>query len=590
MSDEGAAAEADDRRPQVSAWLPLAVLVAVYALVGLSALDHELAQFSGDIGVKLIQIDTLARGHAWLDYPGAEIDPTGQLFPLGPPFIVVHDGRPYSVYLNPVTYLATPAYRWLGIQGGRLLVLLCAAGVVAATVWLARVVGMTRGRATLAAALTLAATPLWLYGWVFWEHAPATLLCVIATAVAIRESPAAFPRRSLIAAAALGVAMACRPEALLYALALAFALAWRARRPAAAGILVVGTPIVYALTSLSLPGMPFIENASLILDKVFGWLSDPTGRPSWLEERQGIVETLLIGVMAPMETAVPTTARRLGLTLAVMLIALGGHRRFGGPSGRLSSGITAVAGLLFVLPALSLAADSQILLSGLLICCPLTIAVMPYLVTGPEGASRDPERGDRSLLPVLGVTALGFLLAAMLLAQNGGGNQWGPRYLLPAMPLIACIVASRPELAPRWGSVPQRLRGWTLIALVIASLAIQLLGMRSHLLSSQRKSEAWERVAALGGDFLLTSAWFIPQEGAGLALREDTPFLLVRSREQMGYALDSLARVATPTFTFLEIAGRSSGARRFGVYMETESTEFYLHPFNIRASRFELSP
>ncbi len=568
-----------------TARLALVVLVAVYAVVGLVTLDLELAQFCGDIGVKLVQIDNLARGHAWLDYPGAEVDPAGRLFPLGAPFIVVHDDKPYSVYLNPVTYLAAPAYRLLGVQGCRLVILLCAVGAVAATVWLARVVGLTRRRALLAATLTLIATPLWFYGWVFWEHVPATLLCVVATAAVIHDSRSGFPRWSLVAAAALGVAMACRPEAFLYALALALALVWVRRRPAAAAILVVGTPIAYVVTSLSLPGMPFVENAGVILDKVFGWLTDPTSRGPWLEERLSILQQLLIGVLTPIESPAPTTARYLALALSTLLLGFGGLRRFGGLPERLSDGMLAVAGLLLIWPALSQAIDSQILLSGLLICCPLVLAAIPHSVTGQDRAS--PAAGG---LSVLGVTAIGFLLAAMLLAQNGGGNQWGPRYLLPAMPLIACLVASRPELTPRWGSAGQRFRGVTLVGLLIASLAIQALGMRSLVLNTQRKTDAWERVAAIGGDYLLTPAWFLAQEGAGLALREETPFLLADSRDEMDYALDSLARAEAPSFTFLEIAGRVPGARRFGRYVETESTEFYLHPFDIRSSRFELTP
>ncbi|MEM6706737.1 MAG: hypothetical protein AAF690_28785 [Acidobacteriota bacterium] len=579
--EEAAPSDRWQLRPR-TARLVLGLLVGSFFLVGWATSSNHLSQFTGDIGVKLLQIDNLARGHAWLDSPGGELDPRGELFPLRPPFIVTHDDKTYSVYLNPVTYLAAAAYPTLGFRGGRLFVLLCALGSVAAARWLALGAGLAEQRARLAGALTLFATPLWLYGWVFWEHGPATLLCALGTAAVLRESREAFPRWSLTATVALGVGMACRPEVFLFALALALAVLWVDRRPAVAALLVVGTPVAYALTGVSLPGMPFLENAGLILEKVFGLWSGTNGEFSWLDSRTTIVERLLIGALGA-ESAVSVAARRCALALTVLLLIQGVLGRLGRPLRKLGAVATAITSLLLIAPALSLARNPQTLLDGLLVCCPLALAALPQPAREGEPS---PSRGMR----IVGITAAAFLCAALLLAQNSGGNQWGPRYLLPAMPLIACLVASRRELTLPWTNADDRLRGATLVTLLIASLCIQGLGMRNHLMNSRAKAAGWERVAAMKADVFLTPVWFLPQEGAGLALREETPFLLAGSQEALADALERLEVARIPAFVFFEIGRPNPGPRRFGRYVETQSTELYLQPFVVRASRFDLSP
>ena len=73
----------------------LALLVAVYALLGLYVLDPD-AVYSGDIGVKYVQARALVdAGFRNLDipYPGAFLDPAREFFPLRPPFVMESGSR-----------------------------------------------------------------------------------------------------------------------------------------------------------------------------------------------------------------------------------------------------------------------------------------------------------------------------------------------------------------------------------------------------------------------------------------------------------------------------------------------------------------
>jgi hypothetical protein len=142
----------------------LLAVAGLYAVAGICLPGGTMSVFSGDIGLKFIQIDNLSRGHAWLEYAGASLDPASRLYPFGHRFVFRQAGRMYSVYLNPVIYLASLIDRFSGTWGCRLLPLACALGLLVATYVLAGRIGRMQVPAAGASALLLVATPLWFYG------------------------------------------------------------------------------------------------------------------------------------------------------------------------------------------------------------------------------------------------------------------------------------------------------------------------------------------------------------------------------------------------------------------------------------------
>lgn len=174
------------RRESARIVLALLVAMGIYASIATWLASGE-ALFCGDIGVKYIQMSALAQNQRAIPNPAAEFDPDGALFPLKAPFVIQADGQFYSVYLNPYVQLGSYAYRLGGPVLCRALTLVCTLAAGFASILLARRLGAAWNAACAVAALTLFATPLWLYGCCFWEHAPAVLCATLALAF-LRES------------------------------------------------------------------------------------------------------------------------------------------------------------------------------------------------------------------------------------------------------------------------------------------------------------------------------------------------------------------------------------------------------------------
>ncbi len=240
-----------------------AYLVAMWFLPGKS-----LAVFSGDAGVKYLQIQALADGHSWLDHPAPELDPQQRLFPIPPPYVLKEGARHVSIYLNPFVFLAQPLYSAGGPRGVRGAVALCAVGLVLLCLPLATRLGLSPRMAVLAAAATLAGTPAWFYGAVFWEHAPGALLSVAGTVLLLDTPAQASTRRVLMAGVLLGAAASCRPEAMLYLASVTLAFALVARKSWLPATLAVAGLATYIGSSLLLPGLPLNQMIGSIVERI----------------------------------------------------------------------------------------------------------------------------------------------------------------------------------------------------------------------------------------------------------------------------------------------------------------------------------
>ena len=92
------------------------------------------------------------------------------------------------------------------------------------------------------------------------------------------------------------------------------------------------------------------------------------------------------------------------------------------------------------------------LFEALLIYAPATAFA---LAAGALGLAWKPLRRD-SCSTLLIALCFVFLLGVALVVPNAGGKQWGPRYLLPMLPLVSLLVATSLHVllrrAPRWAS------------------------------------------------------------------------------------------------------------------------------------------
>ena len=432
----------------------LAAAAAVYAVVAFGLLPADVF-YSGDAGVKYIQVGSLVRGHfrtLALVYPAADLDPTGALFPLEPPFAWRVKDQFLSGFPAAFSALSVPAFSAFGLAGLRLLPVVAAVALLAVLAAVAVASGANRYAALAAVGLTAFASPLPFYAVQFWEHTTFVLLVLIAVLWALKVVAGAGPRHACIAGVVLGLSAAIRPDAYVCALAVGVALLavrgpdWRRVLAALAGGLAV--PLV------------FLWSFNLFV----------TGHLLGLHALQ---------VLSPRVPLGDVPAHHLG-QLARLLIA------------------------------------SE---NALVLHCPylLLAAAAPLWTRGPAPAP------VRFLRVVFVVATLGIALSA----PNDGGLQWGPRYLLPVVPLGAVLAVQ--ALADGRGG-PLRL--WAGVLFALAGAAGAVLGI-AHLHERVVRGEA-PAVATLRrlapAALVLRNPWF----AQGLAASYfEVPMVLARSDDDL---------------------------------------------------------
>ena len=86
--------------PAVVTTIAIALLTAVYAVLGLAVLEPDTV-YSGDIGVKFVQARALAASRFTsldIPYPGQFLDPGREMFPIRPPFVMTTGGSTQAIF------------------------------------------------------------------------------------------------------------------------------------------------------------------------------------------------------------------------------------------------------------------------------------------------------------------------------------------------------------------------------------------------------------------------------------------------------------------------------------------------------------
>lgn len=475
------------------AWLAAALAVfavgAIY-LALLAWLPRD-SLWSGDQGAKLVQVISLIRAKLTsLAIPDQSLayDPSGRFSPLPALYTWQRDGTAYSIFPYPYAGLTAPFFFALGYAGLYVVPLLATLGALTLSAALGARLGL-RPLWAIPPILGLA-TPLGFYAVVFWEHALATMLATAALLLAARglpEKPGDEPAgrgttaRWLLCGLLAGLAWWFRAEALLLGPSLLAGLAWagagrRALAWAAAGATLALAPL--ALFNLLVYGAPLGA-------QVAANYGAPGAAAALVTARLVIVGELLVGLSHRSLFWFAAWASAAAAALAPPRMR---------PWAVAALALCAAGGLLA-----TQARDLD--WSGLANAATLTL-LAPL---GLRLASRAPAAR------LLGGASFAYVAAALVTAPNGGGAQWGPRYLLLALPALCllALLAARELVAT--GAPARWLAALALGGLLVAAVGVQLRGFQLLEDSYARNQRIVRVVNARPAPLIVTDAIYGPQ-------------------------------------------------------------------------------
>jgi hypothetical protein len=511
----------------------------VVVLAALLAVSERRAGFSADDGSYAIQSEALADHGSWaIDWPFREVDATARHFPYHAGSVSRTEEFAYTAH--PAWPAALSIVRGIGGEeiGLRLLPL---AGVVGAALVAFHLAGALGGPSAAPWGFAVAAaSPLLANGFMLWAHAPIAALAGLALLALVRSLQRVRWEWAVVLGASLGGGVLLRSEGVLFAGAVVFLLGSaglvgprpvRRDRWVLAAVAAGASAAAYALDSLwsariigdrpptSAPTGPATTTIGGRIDGAITSLLDGS-----LSSRAGgflalvgvaLVALALVGAVRPQFPVRPTVA----------LVAAAGA----GVARILAAPDDPVLGLFAAAPALLLAA----------------------LAVTHRARS---DGGERDLTPTAAVVAVGLCFAGAVLAtqyDDGGGVQWGGRYLAPALvPLAALVAVSVGRLRSADRRAPAALAGLLLVG-AVAGFVVPDEVRRSNVTAVERIAAPGNQVVLVGNDNTARLDWRHWPERRWLATNGDAPGAL----EVLRSALVRSATAVLVPLADLEAAG-----------------------------------
>ncbi len=520
-----------------------AVLAVLLSAVGFASAAFGLARhrafWSPDSGLRYVQVEALIRQgyrRVSIPYPGARFDPEGEHLPFSNWFMVQRGGEVYIVYPPYFPALASLPYRVLGFLG---LFVLPVAGVVAILWATAQFAHRLPPPWPVLSVVAVLGTPLAAYGVLFWDHAPMAALTTGAAAFALSAGIRRLLWPAFLSGLLAGLGVWLRTEAYLFATTLFFAT-WIlfGRRTAAwiaAGSLVPAVA-VWVLNGF-LFGHPLglkgeaalggrVAEVALAHQEVWAWL-----------RRRLLVAYDLLASTERGETS--ESLQRIIPSLTVTGAVLGGGVLLWW-GGRKRDPTRVVAGAVLAVSAPVWLAARQEHMIGLLPTMPFVAAVSLSL----------PCPAPEARFPLF----LALLYTATVMATaSTGGLQWGPRYLLPAIPLFvwAAFVALA-RFADHWPDGGRALR-FAAGLLVAGGIAIQVVGVSTMHSSVATLAALSEEVERRSAPVLVSGAEPLLRAVAPLYFRK--VLLRVQGPEALRSLVRKLAQARVREWTYIPFTG-----------------------------------
>ena len=512
-------------------WLPWAAIAAVTLVVGwlaFVALAPD-AVYSGDFGVKFVQAHELWNNRfasLAIAPRNTFLDPDGRFSPLKAPFVFATRTGIQAIFPPAASVLQALFVPLNGLLGMRLLSVLS----VTLTSWTAwRLSPRGWPGATMPLVIVLA-TPLWFYGVIESEHAPAIALASLSFVIAL-SGDGNDPRRAAAAGLILGAAASIRDESILLVPGLVLACrargrGWRTAAWAIGGC--VATLTLAAAVEVLWFGRPMaahLRHAVHILRVALRMTNRPNEelpelQPLTLRQRWDYVgQYWVFGVGSD------TLIISLAALVAICVAARAWSRNSWALLPALAALIVVAAFDLFYL------LREPKWVPGLYRLSPfLAFAVIP-----PPAGVR-----DRWLWRVSLFSLASYVVLAFAGVDTSGGKSLGPRLLLPLLPLL--VAASWRNVADFLSSthLSDRVAGMGGMALTLLAFAIHLgAAIPAYIVRSNEDASAMRTIRSspervIVADDMYTAQQILPMYYNRVLLLAETP----PAGHEIGLALD----------------------------------------------------
>jgi 4-amino-4-deoxy-L-arabinose transferase-like glycosyltransferase len=536
-----------------------ALFMGLYAafLVAVVLLLPRGVFWSGDEGVKYVQIQELSsQGQGiGLPYPGKRLIEDDRFFPLAT--LAFHrNGEWESVFPIPYALVNVPFYELFGYVGVFLLPVL---SVLAAVfmVWLLCRSTLGSSSTWIAVLATALASPLVFYAFVVWEHALAAFLAVAGVYFLWWGTSRSKPIGLAVAGLLMALSVWVRTELYMIIPASGIALLlvdspvkWM-RRLVGYGIgVAIGLAPLWLL-NIAAYGNPLGLHvlANLVSDATRDILTDEQSVP-YLDLRWLILRDDLFPVFSK---------RWIGLTALSIVAPL--TVRFSPRRRRdvwfvLSFGLCTVAGAAVLADYLR----HGWRLTTLVEATPL-IVLVPWLLIGrswnrpaEDDRREHPDQGLRLVALVAGL----YIVLVLVFSLSYGGQEWGGRLFLPAVPLLMILVGYSHQ---RLQEVGQTVRIPALRPLVSGSFGLLLLlgiGVQAYgIRTIWRDKTDYRRIAESLRDteVIVSNVWWVPS----ILAPEYSQHLFFRARSQSDLCAfaGELAETPVESFSYLSAPAES---------------------------------
>lgn len=407
------------------------------------------APVTSDDGAYAIQAIAVADGGWNVPHVLADVDPGGVTYPYVNSSIGADGYFPGGGHVVWVTAMSR-AVAAFGASGLHLLPVLGLGMAVWATSRLAN--AACRTSAALSSCVLAMCSPLVFDGLQLWAHAFVAALVTIAMAMALETSRRIGPRPVAVLLVAGVLASVLRADGAVFILAIGASLGFHgmlARRPR---VVAVG-----ALTAAAAVfGYVLAEH---LTSQIAGASTDaPAPARSGLPGRVDSLESLVEGIVHTFVSSTDSPAAFVLAAVAAALFAMGVRTANAASEREATALLLGATGTW----ALRIVLFPDVATTGLALAFPIVI----FAVARPRAGFNESERMIATALAVAG--------AGIALTQydQGGGLNWGGRFLAPAIPCLAVLAAAGARTALAWDRSASLRRAFAtfLVVLLAASL------------------------------------------------------------------------------------------------------------------------